>query len=226
MTTVKSIAGKIIFTSDKPLKEALEEAVAEGVSLKFAKLDGAKLAGANLSKADLHAADLSEAKLAGANLSGAILTQARLRNADLSGANLTQVGASYANFAYANLSEACLRNVSFYGANLLYANLTNANITYASVNYAIFVPDTLKGATFNNRTIISAAALGPLGSRTDNLLAVQTVDGLYFQTGCFLGTKEELLAAVKSTHPGSQHGRDYRLAVDFLEAYLKDREED
>ena len=225
MTTIRTITGEVLYKSDKPLKEALEEAIAVGVSLKFAQLDSANLAGADLSKADLAYASLSEANLAGADLSGAILTQARLRHANLSGADLTRASARHANFACANLSEACLCNVSLYGANLLYATLTNADITYASVNYAIFNPSTLNGASIDGHTIVSAAAFGPIGSRNDKLLAVQTVDGLFFQAGCFFGTKEELLAAVESTHGGTRHERDYKLAIDFLESYLKDREE-
>ena len=84
----------------------------------------------------------------------------------------------------------------------------------------------MKGATFNGHTIVSAAKFGPIGSRNDKRLVLQTVDGLFFQAGCFFGTKEELLAAVELTHSDSQHGRDYKLAIDFLEAYLKDRNED
>lgn len=220
MTIILSTDKKVLYESDKPLKEALEEAVAEGVSLKFAQLDGANLAGANLSRANLHGANLTEANLAEANLTGASLCTARLRYADL-----TRASARHANFTCANLSEACLCNVSLYGANLLYATLTNADITYASVNYAIFNPRNLKGATFFGFTIASAAAFGPIGSRNDKLLAVETEKGLIFQTGCFFGTKEELLAAVESTHRGTRHERDYKLAIEFLETYLKEENE-
>ena len=50
------------------------------------------------------------------------------------------------------------------------------------------------------------------------------MNGLYFKAGCFTGTKEELLAAIERTHSDSQHGRDYKLAVEFLENYLKGQE--
>ena len=36
MTTIKSVTGEALYTSEKPLKEALEEAVTKGVSLQNA----------------------------------------------------------------------------------------------------------------------------------------------------------------------------------------------
>lgn len=212
MTTIYSITGETLYQSDKPtLKEAVEAAVAKGVSLKLAKLADADLKGVSLPGADMRCADLSRTNLRGAELSGADLSRADMR---------------YTNLAFAVLTGAYLSYSNFYCSNLLYTTVTDVELASVQVNFAIFSPSTLKGATFNSHTVVSAATFGPIGSRIDNLLAVQTVDSLYFQTGCFTGTKEELLAAVESTHPDSQHGRDYRLAVDFLEAYLKDRNED
>ena len=194
MTTIYSITGETLYqSSHQSLKEAVEAAVADGVSLK----------NANLHNANLHNASLRNANLAYADLSGASMKHANLAHADLSGANL--------------------HNASLYCTNLLYASLTDVNLATALANYAIFVPETLKGATIDGHNIISATSFGLLGSRNDKLFATLTDDGFYFKAGCFTGTREELLAAVESTHPDSQHGRDYKLAIDFLEAYLKDR---
>lgn len=189
MTTIYSITGETLYqSSHQSLKEAVEAAVADGVSLK----------NANLAYADLHNANLHSA-----NLSGASMKHANLAHADLSGANL--------------------HNANLYCTNLLYASLTDVNLATALANSAIFAPETLKGATIDGHNIISAITFGLLGSRNDKLFATLTDDGFYFKAGCFFGTREELLAAVESTHPDSQHGRDYKLVVDFLEAYLKDR---
>ena len=199
MTTIYSITGETLYqSSHQSLKEAVEAAVADGVSLK---------------NANLHNANLTDANLAGANL----------LNANLSDANLTDANLHNASLAYANLSGANLHNANLYCTNLLYASLTDVNLATALANYAIFVPETLKGATIDGHNIISATSFGLLGSRNDKLFATLTDDGFYFKAGCFTGTREELLAAVESTHPDSQHGRDYKLAIDFLEAYLKDR---
>lgn len=73
--------------------EALEEAVAAGLSLLYADLTclrapGADLRGADLRGADLRQADLREADLRGADLRGARLTGADLRGTLLHGAKL------------------------------------------------------------------------------------------------------------------------------------------
>ena len=191
MITIYSITGETLYqSSHQSLKEAVEAAVADGVSLKNAKLAYANLHNANL------------------------------RGADLSGASM-----KHANLAYADLSGANLHNASLYCTNLLYASLTDVNLATALANYAIFAPDTLKGATIDGHNIISATTFGLLGSRNDKLFATLTDDGFYFKAGCFTGTKKELLAAVESTHPDSQRSRDYKLAVEFLENYLKGRED-
>ena len=211
MTPIYSITGETLYqSSHQSLKEAVEAAVADGVSLK----------NANLAYADLSDANMKHASLRNANLHNANLRRANLRGANLRGADLHN-----ANLAYADLSGANLHNASLYCTNLLYASLTDVNLATALANYAIFAPDTLKDATFDGYTITSATTFGPLGSRNDNLPAVQTVNGLRFKTGCFTGTKEELLDAVESTHSDSQRSRDYKLAVEFLENYLKGRED-
>jgi uncharacterized protein YjbI with pentapeptide repeats len=215
MTTIKTITGEVLYTSDKPLKWALEEAVAEGVSLKHANLAHELLAGANLQGAKLRGANLALANLNGANLSGADLHKANLQYADFQGADLSLVSARQASLRDARLQRANLHEADLTGAVLACNDLTGVDITSAK----------LAGATFNGHTVVSAAKFGPIGSRNDNLLALQTEGGLLFQTGCFFGTKEELLAAVESTHGDSKYGRDYKLAVDFLETYLKDRNE-
>ena len=229
MTTIYSITREVLYQSDKPLKEAVEAAVAEGVSLEHANLANADLRNANLQGADLERANLTGARLPFANLSGANLTCARVHLANFCGAKLTGADLDEADFVSANLSQANLAGAegSYFnleGANLSHANLAGVELVSAIVQLANFAPDTLKGATIDGHAIISAITFGPLGSRNDKLLAALTDDGFYFQTGCFFGTKKELLAAVESTHGGTRHERDYKLAIDFLEAYLKDRE--
>ena len=76
--------GSIIFESEKTTwKEAVEEAKANGISMR-----GADLYGADLRGADLRGANLCEANLRGADLRGAGLYGVNLRRADLYGADL------------------------------------------------------------------------------------------------------------------------------------------
>ena len=91
--------GEVIFTSTKQtMKEAVEEAVNEGVRLTCADLANANLANADLSYADLANANLHNANLHKANLHNAHLQNANLYNADLSYAYLSNTELSNANF--------------------------------------------------------------------------------------------------------------------------------
>ncbi|MFA5753633.1 MAG: pentapeptide repeat-containing protein [Bacteroidales bacterium] len=98
--------GSIILESEKTTwKEAVEEAKANGISMREANLRGA----------DLCEADLREADLRGADLRGAGLCEANLRGADLYGANLYGANLREANLYGANLRGAELCNAKFYG---------------------------------------------------------------------------------------------------------------
>ena len=83
-------SGDTLFKSDtaKTIKDAVVEAIANGVDLRGVDLRGAGLSGADLRGADLSGADLRGAYLSGADLRGAGLSGADLRDADLSGADL------------------------------------------------------------------------------------------------------------------------------------------
>ena len=80
----------IIEDSNLSIKELVEKAVKEGVSLAYADLRGADLDYADLRKADLSYADLSYANLYGADLKGANLWSANLGGANLYGAEIEE----------------------------------------------------------------------------------------------------------------------------------------
>jgi hypothetical protein len=86
--------GAILYSTDvadndpRPMRTALERAVAADANLARANLAGADLAGANLAGADLAGANLARANLAGADLADAYLAGADLADADLADANL------------------------------------------------------------------------------------------------------------------------------------------
>ena len=127
----------VLFSCEaKTLREAVEKAVAEGVSLAGADLTGANLSGATLYRADLSGATLYRADLTGANLtrvnlSGANLTWANLTGANLTGANLTRVNLSGADLTRADLTR----------ANLEGANLTRATGAELVIARTRILPD-------------------------------------------------------------------------------------
>ena len=96
---IKRIDGTVAYESQSAtsLKEAVAEAVRQGVSL----------AGANCSEAHFSGADFSRANFSRANFS----------RADFSLANFYGADFSLANFSWANFSRADFSLASFYGAN-------------------------------------------------------------------------------------------------------------
>ena len=186
-----------------------------GANLWGANLSGANLWGANLSYADLRHADLWGANLSGANLSGANLSYADLRHADLWDANLR-----HANLSDANLSYADLRHADLWDANLRHANLSDANLRDANLRDANLRGANLRGANLGDTRVIQ---LGPLGSRHDYLVVVRHPDAsIQARTGCFLGTLEDLAAAVARTHADHPpYRREYEAAIDYARTVLE-----
>ena len=75
------LTNEVLFEYEKEnntIKDTLEEAIKQGVNIRYANLRGAKLVGADIRNANLVDANLEDANLWGANL----------RNANLRGANL------------------------------------------------------------------------------------------------------------------------------------------
>ncbi len=163
-----------------------------------ANLYRANLSRANLSEADLSEADLSEADLSEADLSEADLSEANLYRADLTEANLFAADLTEANLTEANLTEADLSR-----ANLTEADLSRANLYRADLSYYIL-------------------QIGPIGSRNDYLIYKTGIDEI--KTGCFTGTLAEFEAAVEETHGDTKYGQQYRKAVEFLKAFVFDKE--
>ena len=150
--------------------------------------------GAYLSGANLRDADLSGAYLSGAYLSGAYLSGANLRDAYLSGANLRG----------ANLRDAYLSGAYLGGAYLRGADLRGANLS-GEVR--------LIGA----RPVVQ---VGPIGSRSDWLVAYLTDGGIRIDAGCQRQiTREAFEARVSDTHGDNQHAREYRAALAYIDAH-------
>jgi hypothetical protein len=150
---IKSINGKVLFTyeSEKAtIKDAVEKAIEENISLRFANLSSADLRSANLSSANLssadlrsanlYSADLRSANLYSADLYSAYLYSADLRSADLRSADLRSADLRSANLSSANLSSANLRSADLSSAE----NIEKANLPiYCKWNHSI-VNDKIK----------------------------------------------------------------------------------
>ena len=180
-----------------------------GANLRSANLRSANLRSANLRGADLRGADLYGADLGGANLRSANLRSANLRSADLRSANLRSADLYGADLYGADLYDADLRDASLYGANLYGADLRGANLYGADLGEEF-------GKLIESRPFFQC---GPIGSRADYLLSFATDKGLVIKAGCFTSFIDEFVAAVEKTHGGTDHGKEYAMAILMIEAH-------
>ena len=211
MHEIKSVSGAVLYRGDsaESLREAVIAAVREGANLRGANLSGAYLSGANLRDADLSGADLSGADLRGAYLSCADLSGADLSGAYLSGANLRDAYLGGADLRGAYLSGANLRDAYLRGADLSGADLSCADLRDANLRDGVRL--------IGDRPVVQ---VGPIGSRSDWLIAYLTDGGIRIDAGCQRQiTREAFEARVSDTHGDNQHAREYRAALAYIDAH-------
>ena len=121
---IRRIDGTVAYESQSAtsLREAVAEAVRQGVALAGANCSGAHFSGANFFGAHFSGANFSRANFSGANFSGADFYLANFSGANFSGADFSLANFSLANFSradfsLANFSLANFSGASFYGAN-------------------------------------------------------------------------------------------------------------
>ena len=126
----------LIIEEATTVKEAVEYAVRNHISLEDAELSGVNLYCADLSHANLCNADLTAAILCRADLSNANLCLADLSGVDLFGADLTDANLFRANLFCADLTDADLSHVDLFRTDLSNADLTRANLSGANLDYS------------------------------------------------------------------------------------------
>ena len=221
MMEIKSVSGAVLYRSESA--ESLREAVIAAVR------EGADLSDACLSDADLSRANLSGAYLSGACLSDACLSDAYLSGANLSGANLSGACLSDANLSGANLSGADLIGADLIGADLIGAYLSRANLSGAVLSRADLSRAVLSGAYLSRAVLRDGVRLigarpvvqvGPIGSRSDWLIAYLTDGGIRIDAGCQRQiTRAEFETRLANTHGDNLHAREYRAALAYIDAH-------
>lgn len=63
--------------------------------------------------------------------------------------------------------------------------------------------------------------IGPIGSRSDYLIACVTDQGVLVRAGCFFGSLDEFSSAVDKTHGDSVHGIEYATAIAMIDAHAE-----
>ena len=95
------------------------------------------------------------------------------------------------------------------GADLRSADLGGADLRGAYLRGAKLIGD---------RPILQ---IGPIGSRSDYLIACVTDQGVLVRAGCFFGSLDELSAAIDKTHGDSVHGIEYATAIAMIDAHAE-----
>ena len=142
------------------------------------------------------------------------------------GANLARANLVGANLADANLVGANLARANLVGANLARANLARANLARANLARANFVGANLVGATLKNgEKLIGECPIfqvGPIGSRSDVLVAYITDQGLRLDAGCQRQiTRDVFDARLSQTHSGNKHEKEYRAALELIDVHAE-----
>jgi uncharacterized protein YjbI with pentapeptide repeats len=136
---IKDIHGNVLFELsrvDNTFKETLEEAVRQGVCLRYANLTEVDLSHADLRKARLSDAYIRYTNLRYANLRGANLSNALFWGADLTGADVSYVNLTRSIMHRTKLFETILYCTRLDGANLRLINLSNADLRSSDLRYA------------------------------------------------------------------------------------------
>ena len=67
-------------------------------------------------------------------------------------------------------------------------------------------------------TTYQCIVMGPFGSRDATLTAYPHKDSVWIGTGCFLGPIDDCEKAVRETHRGTEHERQYLAALHYVRA--------
>ena len=222
---IKNVDGLVIYSSSKHdnIKDVVEEAVANKVSLRLANLEGVDLSNADLQYARLGYANLKNANLKLADLGNANLELADLERSDMYGADLSCANLhgsclegsdlKNANLMYTDLRNTDLRNTDLSAANLSYTNLMWANLEGANLTEV-----QLTGAYVDRLSGINYAVCGFTGHGEcgRQLLAVEINSEVILFCGCFKGNEKELRDYIEK---GREEFKESRLIA--LETVLK-----
>ena len=110
------------------------------------------------------------------------------------------------------------------GADLRGADLRSADLCGAYLRHAYLRGADLGGADLRSAKLIGdrpILQIGPIGSRSDYLIAFVTDQGVLVRAGCFFGSLDELSAAIDKTHGDSVHGIEYATAIAMIDAHAE-----
>ncbi len=82
----------------------------------------------------------------------------------------------------------------------------------------------LRGADLGGKKLAGARPfiqIGPIGSRSDCLLAFITDKGVMIRAGCFFDTRDQFEAQLAATHGMNEHGQEYMAALALIDTHVE-----
>ncbi len=177
-------------------RAVLRYAAFEDSSLKASSLDYANARAASLRRVNAEDADLNHVEL-----HAATIKVCNLRRAYLHGSRLVGILVCDTDFRAASLTCTDMRYAQFREGTII----ADAKLGY----------DTAAGGLDGLPIYQAACGFGSRNSTLTLLAEGKRKDWIWY-TGCFEGTEEDLLQAVKETHGESGAGERYLKAIDYL----------
>ena len=121
------------------------------------------------------------------------------------------------NTTLATVKAALAADADLCGADLCDADLRGADLRDANLRGA-----NLRGAYLCGKKLSGARPffqVGPIGSRSDYLLAFTTEGSIELKAGCFNGSIEEFELKLDAEHGTNIHAQEYRAALVLIRAH-------
>lgn len=174
------------------------------------------------------------------NLTGATFNSSTIENTRFNSRRMYYSTFENAKLRYVEFSSTSMYKVSFKNSIVHGGLFENCELEYASfvnvdLNGSLFIGSDLAGADFKN-AIISGVdftscnivrarnifSVSPIGSRGDTLFAVKHDTCIMLKTGCFWGTVNQFMRALKETHAGTKYENEYTIAVKLIKVHMQD----
>ena len=122
------------------------------------------------------------------------------------------------------LEKATFAKADLYGADLRGADLRGANLGGADLRGADLGGANLRGANLGGKKLAGDRPfiqIGPIGSRSDYLLAFITDKGVMIRAGCFFNTRDQFELQLTETHGDNQYAQEYRAALVLIDKHAE-----
>lgn len=149
---------QIIFSCEaEDVREAVKEAIKQGISFEYAylirvDLSCLDLSGVNFSFAMLNGSNLTYTKLVGTNFSNAILNGVKLLYCDLRKANLGNTEIKCSDLSFSNLRGINLSNIDFSYTIFFHSNLNSCNLSGSNLYGSSLVEAKIKNIINDENT--------------------------------------------------------------------------